>query len=36
MTLRAWLQERIQPLSLGERGERAAARWLRRLGYHVV
>ena len=36
MTLRAWLQERIQPLSLGERGERAAARLLRRLGYHVV
>jgi putative endonuclease len=36
MTIRAWLQERIQPLSLGERGERAAARMLRRLGYHVV
>ena len=36
MTLRAWLQERITPLSLGERGERAAARLLRRLGYHVV
>ncbi len=36
MTVRAWLQERIQPLSLGERGERAAARMLRRLGYHVV
>ena len=36
MTVRAWLQERIQPLSLGERGERAAARLLRRLGYHVV
>ena len=36
MTIRAWLQERIQPLSLGERGERAAARLLRRLGYHVV
>ena len=36
MTLRAWLQERIQLLSLGERGERAAARLLRRLGYHVV
>ncbi len=36
MTVRAWLQERIQPLSLGERGERAAAKLLRRLGYHVV
>lgn len=36
MTLRAWLQERIEPLSLGERGERAAARFLRRLGWHVV
>ncbi len=36
MTIRAWLQERIQPRSLGERGERAAARFLRRLGYHVV
>jgi len=36
MTLRAWLQERITPLSLGERGERAAAKMLRRLGYHVL
>lgn len=36
MTLRSWLQERIQPLSLGERGERAAARLLRRLGWHLV
>ena len=36
MTIRAWLQERIQPFSLGERGERAAARLLRRLGYQVV
>ncbi len=36
MTLQAWLQQRIRPLSLGERGERAAAKMLRRLGWHVV
>ncbi len=36
MTLRAWLQERITPPTLGERGERAAAKLLRRLGYQVV
>ena len=26
----------MRPLSLGERGERAAARYLRRLGYHII
>ena len=36
MTLRAWLQERVTPPTLGQRGERAAAKMLRRLGYHVI
>jgi uncharacterized protein (TIGR00252 family) len=36
MTLRAWLQERVTPPTLGERGERAAAKLLRRLGYQII
>ena len=36
----SWLQQRLQlwlrPLSLGERGERAAERFLKRLGYKIV
>ena len=36
MPLRAWLQERFTPPTLGERGERAAAKMLRRLGYQII
>jgi len=36
VTLRAWLQERLQQPTLGERGERAAAKFLRRLGYSLI
>jgi len=36
MTLRAWFRERLTPPTLGERGERAAAKYLRRLGYRIV
>ena len=36
MTIREWLQRRFTTPTLGERGERAAARFLRRLGYRVV
>jgi putative endonuclease len=36
MSLKSWLADRFRPLSLGEQGERQAARFLRRLGYRVV
>jgi putative endonuclease len=36
MSLKSWLADRFRPLSLGEQGEREAARFLRRLGYRVV
>lgn len=36
MRLGAWLAERFRPRSLGERGERVAARYLRRRGYKIV
>jgi putative endonuclease len=37
MRLKQWLAERFRPLSLGERGERLAARYLRRrLKCHIV
>ncbi|MEM8945095.1 MAG: YraN family protein [Planctomycetota bacterium] len=31
-----WLSRRLEPKSLGERGEQAAARFLRRIGYKIV
>ncbi|MCA9232078.1 MAG: YraN family protein [Planctomycetales bacterium] len=31
-----WFRQRWQPLSLGERGEKQAARYLRRLGYKIL
>lgn len=34
--LRAWLAERMRPRTLGERGEREAARFVKRLGYKIV
>jgi putative endonuclease len=34
--VRAWLSQRFGAKSLGERGEEHAARYLRRLGYHIV
>jgi putative endonuclease len=36
MGLRSWIASRRQPKSLGERGEQAAARYLKRLGYHIL
>ncbi len=36
MSVSAWLQRRFQPKTLGERGEIAAARYLKRLGYKIV
>ncbi|MCA9225649.1 MAG: YraN family protein [Planctomycetales bacterium] len=33
---RRWLGRRRQPLTLGQRGEMAAARYLRRLGYKII
>lgn len=36
MTLRSWLEERLREPTLGERGERAAAKYLRRLGYALI
>lgn len=36
MTLRQWFGLRWRPLTFGEQGERAAARFLRRLGYRIV
>lgn len=34
--IRDWLAERARPLSLGEQGERAAAKYLRKQGYKIV
>jgi putative endonuclease len=34
--LRAWLVQRFPKKSLGQRGEDAAARYLRRRGYHIL
>ncbi len=36
MSLPTWFRQRFQPLSLGERGERRAARYLRRHGYKIL
>lgn len=36
MTLQQWFGLRWRPLTFGEQGERAAARFLRRLGYRIV
>src|SRR5262245_55301848 len=36
MGLRAWLAKRFRPASLGERGEDAAARYLKRQGYAIL
>lgn len=36
MGLRSWIAARRRPKSLGERGEHAAARYLKRLGYHIL
>ena len=36
MGLRSWIAARRRPKSLGERGENAAARFLKRLGYHIL
>ena len=36
MGLRSWIASRRRPKSLGERGEMAAARFLKRLGYHIL
>jgi putative endonuclease len=36
MGLRSWLAERFRKKSLGQRGEDAAARFLKRLGYRIV
>jgi len=34
--LLSWINRRFRPLSLGERGERAAAHYLKRRGYKIV
>jgi putative endonuclease len=36
MFLKTWLAERLRPPTLGEQGERRAARFLRRKGYKIV
>jgi putative endonuclease len=36
MILRDWFREKFSPPTLGERGERAAAKLLRRLGYRII
>jgi putative endonuclease len=36
MGLRSWLAERFRKKSLGQRGEDAASRFLKRLGYRIV
>lgn len=36
MSLQGWFAERFRPKSLGQRGEEAAARHLKRLGYHIL
>jgi putative endonuclease len=35
-TVRDWLRARTRKKSLGERGEDAAARFLKRLGFHIL
>ena len=36
MLIKRWIAERWRPLSFGERGESAAAKFLRRQGYRIV
>lgn len=36
MAITAWLKRRLEPLSLGERGEHAATKFLKRRGYKIV
>lgn len=36
MRLRSWLAQWFLPKTLGQRGEDYAARYLKRLGYHIV
>jgi putative endonuclease len=36
VSLQGWIVEKFRPKSLGQRGEDAAARHLRRLGYHIL
>ena len=36
MSLQTWFRQRFEPLTLGERGERQAARYLRRQGYKIL
>jgi putative endonuclease len=36
MGLRSWIAARRRPKSLGERGEDAAVRFLKRRGYHIL
>jgi putative endonuclease len=36
MDLRSWLADRFRKKSLGQRGEDAASRFLKRLGYRIV
>ncbi len=36
MSIRTWLATRFSPSTLGEQGEQAAAKMLRRLGYKIV
>ena len=36
MPVLEWIRQRLEPASLGERGEQQAARYLRRLGYKVL
>ncbi|NOY41618.1 MAG: YraN family protein [Planctomycetes bacterium] len=36
MPIPQWIRRRLQPASLGERGEQQAARFLRRQGYKVL
>src|SRR5438552_127185 len=36
MGLRSWFVARTSPKSLGERGEEAATRFLKRRGYHIL
>jgi putative endonuclease len=36
MSVRAWLAKRFRPKSLGQRGEDAAARYLKKHGYRIL
>ena len=36
MPFPAWLERWYRPITLGEQGEREAARYLKRLGYYLV